>query len=159
MSSTYTVKNNPCLRRTNGHSQFVSFSHPSPNRTSSTCLSHNNPAHGCPQKFRPRGTTGSSICAQDFGRLCRGTRIHTCGHSNLRMLEQSGSILHLLPWCMLTRRQLFCPSQSGSLSLTSIHFAAVICDADEPCSVNAAYEPESSSFTMSPRSTTRPLYF
>ena len=33
-------------------------------------------------------------------------------------------------------------------------FAAVIYDADEPCIVNTA-----SSFTISPRSTTRPLYF
>ena len=36
-------------------------------------------------------------------------------------------------------------------------FAAVICDADDPCSVNTAQDPESS-FTMSPRSTNRPLY-
>ena len=35
-------------------------------------------------------------------------------------------------------------------------FAAVICDADDPCSVNR--EPESS-FTISPQSTTRPLYY
>ena len=49
-------------------------------------------------------------------------------------------------------------SQSGSRAMTSITFAAVICDADEPCSVNTAYAPESS-FTMSPRCTTRPLYF
>ena len=45
-----------------------------------------------------------------------------------------------------------------SLDIMSMPFAAVICDADDPCSVNAAYEPESS-FTMSPRSTTLPLYF
>ena len=37
-------------------------------------------------------------------------------------------------------------------------FAADICDADDPCSVSAAYEPESS-FTISPRSTTRPFVF
>ena len=42
-----------------------------------------------------------------------------------------------------------CPAHPGSL-------AAVICDADDPCSVNTAYDPESS-FTMSPRSTTLPL--
>ena len=41
--------------------------------------------------------------------------------------------------------------------MTSITSAAVICHADEPCSVNAAYEPESY-FSMSPRSTTQPLY-
>ena len=44
-----------------------------------------------------------------------------------------------------------CPAHPGSL-------AAVICVADDPCSVNTAYDPESS-FTMSPRSTTLPLYF
>ena len=38
----------------------------------------------------------------------------------------------------------------------SMTFAAVICDADDPCSVRAAFEPESS-FTASPRSTTRPF--
>ena len=37
-------------------------------------------------------------------------------------------------------------------------FAAVICDANEPCSVKTAYAPESS-FTMSILSTTLPLYF
>ena len=40
----------------------------------------------------------------------------------------------------------------------SMTCAAVIRDADDPCSVNTAYAPESS-FTMSPRNTTRPLYF
>ena len=40
----------------------------------------------------------------------------------------------------------------------SITFVAVICEADDPCSVNTAYEPEPS-FTMSPRSATRPLFF
>ena len=42
--------------------------------------------------------------------------------------------------------------------MTSIIFAVVICDADDPCSVNTAYDPESSC-TMSPWITTRPLYF
>ena len=42
--------------------------------------------------------------------------------------------------------------------MTSVTFAAVICDADEPCSVKTACAPESS-FTMSPRSATRPGYF
>ena len=36
---------------------------------------------------------------------------------------------------------------------------AVICDADELSSVNTAYALTESSFTISPRSTTRPLYF
>ena len=37
-----------------------------------------------------------------------------------------------------------CPAQSGSLAITSITSAAVICEADDPCSVNTAYAPESS---------------
>ena len=49
------------------------------------------------------------------------------------------------------------PAHPGSLEIMSMTFVAVICDADDPCSVNTAYDPESS-FTMSPRSTTRPLY-
>ena len=46
----------------------------------------------------------------------------------------------------------------GSLQIMSMTFAAVICDTDDPCALNTAYDPESS-FTISPRSTTRPLYF
>ena len=34
-------------------------------------------------------------------------------------------------------RQL-CPAQPGSLEMISMTFAAVICDADDPCSVNTA---------------------
>ena len=41
--------------------------------------------------------------------------------------------------------------------MASMTFAVVICDADDPCSVNTAYDP-ASSFTMSPRSTSLPLY-
>ena len=37
-----------------------------------------------------------------------------------------------------------CPVLPGILAVTSITFAAVICDADEPCSVHSAQEPESS---------------
>ena len=47
-----------------------------------------------------------------------------------------------------------CPLQSGRRAITSITIAAVSCDADEPCSVNTAWDHESS-FTIS----TRPLYF
>ena len=31
-----------------------------------------------------------------------------------------------------------CPAQPGSLDMISMTFAAAICDADEPCSVNTA---------------------
>ena len=51
-----------------------------------------------------------------------------------------------------------CLEHPGSLDIISMTFAAVICDADDPCSVNTLSDPESS-FTMSPRSTTWPLSF
>ena len=51
-----------------------------------------------------------------------------------------------------------CPAHPGSLLLMSMTFATVIRDADDPGSVDTAYEPESS-LTISHRSTTRPLYF
>ena len=41
-------------------------------------------------------------------------------------------------------------------AITAITFASVNCEAEDPCSVNTAYAPESS-FTLSPRSTTRPV--
>ena len=87
MSSTHTDKNNPCFRWTNIHSQFGTFSHPSSNRGSSNCLSHNNPANGCPCKFRPRGTTRSSMFAHDLDHLCRRRRIQTSGHSDFGILS------------------------------------------------------------------------
>ena len=31
-----------------------------------------------------------------------------------------------------------CPAQPGSLDIMSMTFAAVMCDADDPCSVNTA---------------------
>ena len=49
-----------------------------------------------------------------------------------------------------------CPSQPGNLEMISMIFAAVIWEAEDPCSVNTAQDPELS-FTRSPRRTTRPL--
>ena len=46
----------------------------------------------------------------------------------------------------------------GSLEVTSKTLATLACDAGDPCSVHAAYEPESF-FTTSPRDTTGLLYF
>ena len=51
-----------------------------------------------------------------------------------------------------------CPAHPGGLEIMSMTFAAVICDAADPYSENTAYDPQPS-FTMSPRSTTLPLYF
>ena len=41
---------------------LVSFSNPNSNKTSSNCLSHNNPANGWPCKFRSRGTKIFNVC-------------------------------------------------------------------------------------------------
>ena len=46
-----------------------------------------------PYKFRSRRTTGSSMCDQDLGHLCRGRCIHTSGHSNYGIVQQSWSVL------------------------------------------------------------------
>ena len=51
---------------------------------------------------------------------------------------------------------LACPEQLGNLEMTSKTSAAVICDAEAPCSVNTAQFPESS-FAISPLNTTRPF--
>ena len=61
-------------------------------------------------------------------------------------------------WVLEDTASAACPAQPGNLEIISMTCAAVICDADDPCSVNTAYDPESS-FTISPQSTTRPLYF
>ena len=74
------------------------------------------------------------------------------GHGSVRVLHRSGGT-------GANRTQ---PSYSQVdrvlILLMSMTLAAVICDADDPCSVNTSYDPESS-FRMSPRSTTPPLYF
>ena len=51
MSSTYTIKNNPCFSMNKQTFPVRYFSHPSSSRTSSNCLSHKGPASGCPNKF------------------------------------------------------------------------------------------------------------
>ena len=53
---------------------------------------------------------------------------------------------------------LACPAHPGSLASNAQNFRGAVCDADEPCSVDTAKEPESS-FTTSPRSTTRPFFY
>ena len=79
------------------------------------------------------------------------------GHADFGIYNKYGAS-SILTWMYADTACAACPAHPGSLAMTSITFAAVICDADEPCSANTAKEPESS-FTISPRSTTRPLYF
>ena len=155
-SSTYIDKNNPCFRWTKKTFPIRYFSHPSFNRVSSNCISHSNPANGCPHRFRSRSTTGSSMFAHDLGHVCRGRRINTSGHSDFGILSNLGASSSFT-WVYADTVSAACPSQSGSLAMRSITFPAVIWDGDEPCSVKNAKAPESS-FTMSPRSTTPPLF-
>ena len=44
----------------------------------------------------------------------------------------------IFTWVQADIASAACPSQSGCRAMTSITYAAVICDADEPCSVNTA---------------------
>ena len=132
MSSTYTERNRPCSRRTK--KAFL------PSMSSRTVSNYaSNAATGWPYRFRSRGTTGSSDVRPCFGPFCVVVDVSRC--------------LDTLTWVQADTASAVC-----GLCLTPITFAAVICDADGPCLVNAAYEP-GSSFTMPLRSTTRHLYF
>ena len=101
-------------------------------------------ANGWPCKFRSRGNMGSSMLSHDFGLLCRGRRIQTCGHSFFRIFLSNLRASSNCTWEKSDIASALCPSQPGNLAITSIIFAAVGWDADEPCSVNIASAPESS---------------
>ena len=139
------------------HSQFGIFCHPSSSKACSNCLTHSNPAEGCPYRFRSRSATGSSTVTHDLGHLCRGSRIQTSGHSDFQILSNVGASSNFT-WVSADTASAAGPPQPDNLAITSMIFAAVICDADEPCSVKTALAPEPS-FAMSPLSTTLPLYF
>ena len=79
------------------------------------------------------------------------------GHSDLGFFSIFGAS-SILTWVKADTASAACPAHPGSLEMMSMTFAAVICDTDDPCALNTAYDPELS-FTISPRSTTRPLYF
>ena len=44
----------------------------------------------------------------------------------------------ILTWVLADNASAACPEHPGSLEMISMTFAAVICDADDPCSVNTA---------------------
>ena len=46
--------------------------------------------------------------------------------------------LPFFTWVLADTASAACPSQPGNLEMISMTFAAVICDADDPCSVNTA---------------------
>ena len=147
MSSTHTVRNRSCWRCTSKHSHVGAFSYLAeawPCQTlpgqSSQGVSALNPLE--------RNNRILNVF-QAFG--CRGTWIQTAGE-----FRQCRSVFHfdlgVSGYCVVRL------SSASSVAIVSRTFAAVICDADELCSLNAAYEPESS-FTTSPRRTTRPSHF
>ena len=92
-----------------------------------------------------------------IGHLCFGRRVQIFGHPDVGIFNNVGAS-SILTQVLPETASAACPEHPGSLEIMSMTFAAVICDADDPCSVNTAYDPESS-FAMSPRSTTLPLYF
>ena len=44
----------------------------------------------------------------------------------------------ILTWVLADTASAACPAQPGNLDMISMTFAAVICDADDPCPVNTA---------------------
>ena len=89
--------------------------------------------------------------------MCFGKRTQISWHSHFGIFNNVGAS-STLTWVLADTAYAACPSHPGSLEIMSMTFAAVICDADDPCSVNTAFAPESS-YTMSTRNTTLPLYF
>ena len=107
--------------------------------------------------FYSNGPTGSGTLTDDCGVRERSRSIQISVHS------ASGHLICFGVSSIFTRVSAHTasqasPAQSGSREITSSTLAAVMCDAEEPCSVNTAWNPESS-FTASPRNTTRPMYF
>ena len=90
--------------------------------------------------------------------ICASVHVSKC--LDILTLEFSITSVHLpfLAWVWADAASASGPAHPGRLKIMSMTFAAVICDAADPCSVNNAYDPEWS-FTVSPRSTTLPWYF
>ena len=113
------------------------------------------PNHQSCQTTNPKQLCG--FLTHDLGNLCFGRRVQKSGHSDFGIINNVGAS-SILTWDKTDTASAACPAHPGNLDIMSMTFAAVIGDADDPCSVNTAYEPESA-ITMSPRSTTWPLYF
>ena len=94
----------------------------------------------------------------DFGHLCFGRRIQNIWIFGPWEFSNTYGASSIFTWVLADTASAAFPEHPGSLEIMSMILAAVICDADDPCSVNTAYDPESF-FIMSPWSTTLPLYF
>ena len=93
-----------------------------------------------------------SVLSLDYGLRARGKCIQISGHSATGNLK---SIFHL---SYASTASLASHAHCGCREITSGTLAAVIRDEEESCSVNTANCPESS-FSASPRNTTRPCTF
>ena len=78
----------------------------------------------------------SSIMDHDLA-ICVSVNVSKSGHSDLGIFNNVDSS-SLLTWVLADAASAACPAQAGSLDFKSITFAAVICDADDLCSVNTA---------------------
>ena len=76
----------------------------------------------------------SSLLDHDLGHLCRSGRIQMSGHSDLGIFNNFGAS-SIFPGCKQMLHQLLVLRILDMISMT---FAAVIRDADDPCSVNTA---------------------
>ena len=106
------------------------------------------PANGWPYKFRSRNTTGSSFSTRFWPFVLSTTYPNIWTFWFLGILSNLGASSNFT-WKYADTASAACSSQAGNLATTSIIFAAVIWEADEPCSVKTAQASESS-FTMSP---------
>ena len=92
-----------------------------------------------------------------FGLRERVKRLQITGHSASDNLNDYVTTSIFLV-CGADAASLASPAHPDSLEIKCSTLAAVVCDAEEPCSVHTALEPESS-FTVLPRNTRRRLYF
>ena len=76
--------------------------------------------------------SGSSDVGPRLGQFCVVVDVSRC--------------LDTLTWVQADTASAVC-----TLAITPITFPAVICDADGPCLVNAAYDPESSLHSVTPK--------
>ena len=80
------------------------------------------------------------MLAHEFAHLCRGRRIRISGHCDFGILSNLGAS-SIFTWVKADTASAACRARPGSLDMIPMTFTAVICDADDPCSVNTAYEP------------------
>ena len=149
ISSTYTDKNNPFSLCTSKHSQLETFSQPYFNRI----VLPKDDRTDFAQEERldhPHWTMILAICAL----------VDVSKYRDILTYDFSMTLVHhpFLTCGKADTASAAWPEHPGSLDIMSMTLAAVIWDADDPCFANTAKDPESS-FTVSPRSTTRPMYF